>query len=380
MKKSKLLGWAFMVLATITSCSEDTDVLSQETEIKLTSKVLYTGEIIPSRVTSLDYQSTQIVEGQQIGVTITGAKSEHSNVAWKVGENGALNNTGDKVYYGAGTATITAYHPFNFEWTGTSHSFSVSPDQSIEENYRNSDLLWAKATSTKTDAAVPLKFTHKLAKINVNLTSEIEGMNLSGATISICNTKISVTFDPTTGVISDVIGEPQEIKAGVTTAEAYTTSAIVVPQTVNSGSQFIKIALGEKTYYYTLSADKVLQPGYSHNYTLILKEQKVEVQTESKITNWTDEEETIGNAEEVSTIIPYITFTADANQTLKMSRAVETLEYSVNGGDWKTLGTSQVTFGGNNGALRLRGKSSIGTYVSTIRDCKLNCVSKEKYY
>ena len=40
-------------------------------EIKLTS------EIMPSRVTPLDYQSTRIVEGQQIGVTIAGAKSEH---------------------------------------------------------------------------------------------------------------------------------------------------------------------------------------------------------------------------------------------------------------------------------------------------------------
>ena len=39
MKKSKLLGWAFMALATITSCSEDTDVLTQESEIKLTSEL-----------------------------------------------------------------------------------------------------------------------------------------------------------------------------------------------------------------------------------------------------------------------------------------------------------------------------------------------------
>ena len=59
--------------------------------------------------------------------------------------------------------------------------------------------------------------------------------------------------------------------------------------------------------------------------------------------------------------IPYITFIADDNQTLTMSQAVTTLEYSVNGGNWQTLGTNTVTFGGNEGALQLRGKNENGT-------------------
>ncbi|MBQ6843737.1 MAG: hypothetical protein IJO60_03760, partial [Agathobacter sp.] len=62
--------------------------------------------------------------------------------------------------------------------------------------------------------------------------------------------------------------------------------------------------------------------------------------------------------------IPYVTFTADAAQTFSMSQAVETLEYSVNGGEWTTLGTSVVDFGGELGELRLRGKSLTGTSAS----------------
>ena len=58
---------------------------------------------------------------------------------------------------------------------------------------------------------------------------------------------------------------------------------------------------------------------------------------------------------------PYLTFHADATQTLTMNKAVETLEYSVNDGDWAELGTNRVTFGGSNGDLRLRGKSTYGT-------------------
>ena len=135
-KKSKLLGWAFMALASLSACTDNAgDVLAGESEIRLTS------EITPSRVTSLDYQSTQIVPGQEVGITITGAKAAHKNVAWRVGEDGELTNTGDPVFWGNEDVVITAYHPYNSAWTGTSHEFSVSTDQSDHANYRNSDLL-----------------------------------------------------------------------------------------------------------------------------------------------------------------------------------------------------------------------------------------------
>lgn len=62
--------------------------------------------------------------------------------------------------------------------------------------------------------------------------------------------------------------------------------------------------------------------------------------------------------------IPYLTFKADETQTLQMTKAVETLEYSENGGEWHTLGTNTVVFGGSNGNLRLRGKSTTGTAKS----------------
>lgn len=64
---------------------------------------------------------------------------------------------------------------------------------------------------------------------------------------------------------------------------------------------------------------------------------------------------------------PYVTFTAETEQTFKMTKAVSTLEYSVNGGAWTTLGTTTVKFGGSNGELRLRGKSKTGT-ASSVDD------------
>ena len=312
MKKTKLFGWAFvatMMGTSFSACTNDLEnSLAKENEIKLTS------EIVPSRVTSLDYQSTQIVEGQQVGVTITGAKSEHKNAAWNVGEEGELSNTGDPVYYGDGAATITAYHPFNDDWDeNTSYAFSVNTDQSSEENYRNSDLLWATATSSKTESAVPLVFKHKLAKINVTLTSE-DITDLSNATISICGTNIATSFNPTDGALYAATANVADIKAGVTTTSAYTASAIVVPQTVAYGSKFIKIVLGDRTFYYTLSTDKELRAGYSHNYTLNINDKEVTAESD-KITDWEDDDNE-GDVEEelISKYADGVAFVAKAGE------------------------------------------------------------------
>ena len=73
--------------------------------------------------------------------------------------------------------------------------------------------------------------------------------------------------------------------------------------------------------------------------------------------------------------IPYITFTADEEQTFKYydygqvntdvaPDANKYLEYSVNGGEWKNFNYVQsVSFGGSNGDLRLRAKVDQGNYV-----------------
>lgn len=63
--------------------------------------------------------------------------------------------------------------------------------------------------------------------------------------------------------------------------------------------------------------------------------------------------------------MPYLTFKADSEQTLTMTKAINSLEFSVNGSSWKELGVNIIKFGGSLGNLRLRGKSSFGTANST---------------
>ena len=72
-------------------------------------------------------------------------------------------------------------------------------------------------------------------------------------------------------------------------------------------------------------------------------------------------EESTGSEE-----IPYVTFSAETQQSLTLANA--NIEYSVNGGEWKMLGSTTVWFGGGLGNLRLRAKDNYaGTGSNQIR-------------
>lgn len=113
-------------------------------------------------------------------------------------------------------------------------------------------------------------------------------------------------------------------------------SLLVAPgKLVYSDADFVSITTSEKTYKATAPAKATFTAGKSYNYTFALK------------------------------CPPYLTFTADAEQGFKMTRSnfsYGKFEYSVDNGEWKTITSgAEVTFGGNNGTLRLRGISSYGT-------------------
>lgn len=276
MKKTKFFKVALAAAVLSLSACNNEEVLTQESEIQLTS------EITDSRVVSQNLQSTQIVTGQQVGVFIDGAKSTHNNVKWVAGANGVL-TTATPAYWGNGNVTITAYHPYNASCDGSPYTFSIKTDQSSDANYLNSDLLWATTTAAKTNNPVSLTFGHVLSKITVSLTSD-NIADLSGATVSICGTKTSGLFNPMSSDLSNLSSEA-EIVAGVTASNAYTASAIILPQQVNSGTKFVKVSHNNKTYHYALSENKNFQRGNSYNFNLKVTAAGL-VALSSSITDW----------------------------------------------------------------------------------------------
>lgn len=159
----KCLGFALFA-ACLTACSSggggENELPDPEGTLNPSGEIKLTGSITPlTKATDLNQQTTQIATGQSVGVTITGAKSEHTNGIWKANGDGSLTNMGDILYYGDGQITVYAYHPYDSSWEGTDRpeSFSVKTDQSTAAGYLSSDLLYAKKTASK--SAQPLRLS-----------------------------------------------------------------------------------------------------------------------------------------------------------------------------------------------------------------------------
>ena len=163
------------------------------------------------------------------------------------------------VYPEDGTAVdVFAVYPFDYNnsTTGTSilsrdaTTFFVSQDQSTDAGYRMSDLMYAfSAGNTIENDPVELTFNHCLTKIIVRLPDTEEFNN---ATVKMKNVQLDKTLD-----FSDrtkvTLSQPASPTKGEITLGTYTTryplSAIVVPQTINSGTTIFEITLADATVY-----------------------------------------------------------------------------------------------------------------------------------
>ena len=135
-------------------------------------------------------------------------------------------------------------------------------------------------------------------------------------------------------------------------------------------TKFIPAGMSQpKTYYYHISANEY---GNAYLYGTFAEGATVSVDAGYTPVDYTFSKEvhpngTIAGKSYALDARPYLTFTADQPQTFKVSTKNsytldESIQYSLNGGVWTKLDVgTEITFGGDNGALRLRGKSSGGT-------------------
>ena len=140
--------------------------------------------------------------------------------------------------------------------------------------------------------------------------------------------------------------------------------ALMVPCKADNNAQFLSLKVGEGNTE-TLTGIPALEAGKSYTYDLTVGKNKVVV-TGITVKDWTTDK-IINGVAELDTR-PYVTFKAEGTQTFKMttegSYTISGLEYSVNGGEWMTVEKDkEVTFGGTNGNLQLRGTNTEGTAV-----------------
>ena len=336
-----MMGLAAAILA-LSACSESEDLLSafhsDPNAVRITAEV---GKASANGFTrsyplgDADAQ-TKFKEGDMISVKADGQDAvtyQLNGTEWQPKESSKfLKWENDKMNF-------TAYYPASFD--GNLDKV-ILPAEYDEASLAANDFMSYYGLQTNTNGnQLTLIMNRQMARVVV----EIDGFNdqYNGATVnslSICGIKAYKHSD----------------------GKFY---ALIKPCAAKNSETFISLDVAEgesKTTTEKLTGIPELTAGNSYTYQLKVGKNKISV-SGITVADWTSGEITGGKAEYKAP--PYVTFTADEEQTFIMSAKnsykIPGLEYSVNNGTWKKVVTGEaVTFGGNNnGTLRLRGKNNL---------------------
>lgn len=288
------LGWTLVAtLLVLTGCSNDENetIDNWNGEIRLVSGVT----VQQTRTNSIGVPDTQIAASQQVKVVVAKQDGDAKDYAgytldFIADGEGGLSNTTTMYYPASGMGvSIYAYHPSN---AATTENFSVQENQSADNDYYQSDLLYsAKKGYSRQKAAHSLRFVHKLCKVEYKLEQGTGTPDLTGATVQWLNVAKTIGFTPETGAVAT----PAD-KVTALTPHA-TCGAIIVPQTVASGTRLLLVTLanGGKLYY-TPDTDQVFETGKKYMYTITVNLSGLSVKSE--IEDWESVgDPRIGNAE-----------------------------------------------------------------------------------
>ena len=316
MKKYILLASAVVALAACSS-NEEFDQ-TEKCEIKLSSALL-----IQTRA-ALEIQSEAFDKGEKVDVFInedtegSASTSYTQPLTYTVGNNsGALTITTPQYFPQNGNGVkIVAVYPSEVagkDVNATNVEFSIETEQGDSTGYKKSDIMYGTppdgATVYKTTSSVQLKFSHCMSKINIFVKAGdgLTNQDLQNATVTIMGTTTQASFNVKTGTVTAQKGEAAtSITAGtldVKEGNIVGISAIVVPQVVAAGTQFISIKFGgdqqtaptELIYTLPLANDILFDAGNAYTYNITAKKSGLTVDSTS-INDWKDGGSTDGEA------------------------------------------------------------------------------------
>ena len=170
---------------------------------------------------------------------------------------GVSSLTGGSLYYPpSGSISLFAIYP-----AASASSHTVTYDQTSDDNYKASDLMYATKAVDQADKANAqnLEFAHQLVKLKLNI---IKGAGITSVTeVKMKNVKRTVSVAPTTssaGIGSatstgDENGDNILIFSGSNTSSETQTYACVFPAQAWNNTDFITVTADSKTVTYQLN-------------------------------------------------------------------------------------------------------------------------------
>ena len=233
------------------------------------------------------------VDGDWLGVTsvalkIGDAVKEYTVTATDADgyKSATLSRENDPYYWiSRNPITVSAWWPMDNTDITQMPVVKVAEDQSKLADFQNSDFISAENQTVKFDDPT-LGFTHRTARVAVELKPGTGFTSVAGATVSL----VSLSADN---------GNPTAIKTYNASGNTY--EALTAPQTVAAGKQFVKVELGGGTFYFRPQNNVVLEAGSRYTYTVKVNATGLTLEG-CTIGNWVDGGGESGAAEDLGYI------------------------------------------------------------------------------
>lgn len=354
MKYQKILGLVATAGLLLAGCATDSDNsntwLSDPNAVHVSASV---GSIFTrsNPAASDEAGQTSFNNGDVMGVSNNGTSITYT---YNKGTNDWQPGSGSYLVWDASNLDFQCWYPAACK--NTSSKGYIQEDQSSATEIAKSDYMTAYVSyvGIPSDRKLKVALERKTARLILNIQSFNDQFDAS--TTKVNHIRIASKASTDAGKSSIVNIKPlQNGEGGIGT----TYTALVIPGKVEGKLYF---TTDEATETPLVVKTGALEAGKSYTYNLIVGKNKVTIGNVT-VAEWGTDKIDGGKAEEY---IPYVTFTAEKAQKFMMKTNgnynISGLEYSVNFGDWTTVeANKEVTFGGTNGDLRLRGTNTDGT-------------------
>lgn len=265
-----LLMFAFLVTA-VTMCKPAPEPVEEVCSVSFSAKISQ----LTTRATDTAFE-----EGDEISVfACHDASLGHTNYAHNIrySYSDDIFRTSYPITYPAKDAALTFYAVYPFgNYSMPEMRFTVSNDQSTESAYTDSDMMTASAIA-KDQELVSLKFSHRLAKVVLDIAGASEGRR----SVTFVNLYTSVDADIAENIYCEA-GSRYSVRACNNGENSF--KVILPPQKINAGTLLAEIKIDDKVYEWITESDIYLSSGIEHKYTVTIKDSVVVISAD--INDW----------------------------------------------------------------------------------------------
>ena len=244
----------------LASCTEVSELMGLDRRVRLSQQTVSSQQASVMTRAAQNLNNGYIAEGDRVRVKITpSATNVTTDYSYTAAQYGVLESTvgTPAAYYPAdGTIDIAAWAP----WAFNAETFAVQSDQTADEDYKLSDLMFAAVEDREYSVGlIPLQFRHRMAKLNVNVMPE--GGVTSVSSIRLKNVQRQVMVDMMTGMITPMAVSDEHPADDIVLSN---NGAVVFPPQTLDGV-FMEVVTPEGTALFAVEEQQFAENG---EYTL----------------------------------------------------------------------------------------------------------------